>query len=266
MPIIESADSNNPRSVLRYRPIDRERGTSTKRTKKIKPEDVEEVPEVLTPIPRASRVEAAVHEHVHTEQERAHKHGSHVAFNPRRTRKIYDHDPRPVPLASRTKSWFTNLTKTQYYSLFFLALGMVVMLVLWTGGGVVNKWIVAWHDDLQFGYPRTYQTDAVVGHNDQNGVPSHFIAQNFHSRIIVIELPGGDASKSRVFIGPQLYGPNNANIPVTLTFMDVNHDHKPDMIISFQDMRLIYINTGTTFRPLEPSEQNQFGQSLKQIQ
>src|SRR2546425_1583080 len=45
----------------------------------------------------------------------------------------------------------------------------------------------SWH----YGRPRTFQTDAVVGHNDSAASPSHFIAINLNRHVEVIECPGG---------------------------------------------------------------------------
>jgi len=80
------------------------------------------------------------------------------------------------------------------------------------------------------------------------------LAVNLHGRIEVIELPGGDASHARIYIGPQLYGSDADLIPVTLSFIDVNGDHKPDMIINFQGTRVVFINDQGGFRPLRPEE------------
>ncbi|BCL79381.1 hypothetical protein ccbrp13_18460 [Ktedonobacteria bacterium brp13] len=102
--------------------------------------------------------------------------------------------------------------------------------------------------------PRTFQIDARVGHNEQGSTASHFIAQNLHGRILVIEMPGGDVTKARVYTGPQLYGKDDDLIPVTLQFQDVNHDGRPDMIVEFKDTRLIYANDGTGFRPASAAD------------
>jgi len=39
----------------------------------------------------------------------------------------------------------------------------------------------------------------VVGHNDSEAHPSHFIAINVDRHVDVIEFPGGDASKARIY-------------------------------------------------------------------
>jgi hypothetical protein len=161
--------------------------------------------------------------------------------------------PRPkTPRLSRTGRRRRGVLRA--HPLLLLGLGMLVMLVLWTLLTLaVNWWNTTW-DDLHYGCPRTFQTDAVVGQNDSSSNPSHFIALNLNGRIEVIDFPGGDASKARIYIGPQLYGNGDNLIPVTLSFADVNGNHHPAMILHFQDTRLVYINENGGFRPANPDE------------
>ena len=63
----------------------------------------------------------------------------------------------------------------------------------------LGAWWQNHQDDVAFGMPRTYQTDAVVGHNDSNSNPSHFIAINLRGSIYILEAPGGNFSKSRSY-------------------------------------------------------------------
>jgi hypothetical protein len=97
--------------------------------------------------------------------------------------------------------------------------------------------------------PRTYQTDQVVGHNDSIGHPTHFIAVNLNSRTTIIEIPGGNSSRARIYSGPTLFSDNGDTIPVTLEFYDVNGDGKIDMIVHVGDQKIIYLNDGTQFKP-----------------
>jgi hypothetical protein len=131
---------------------------------------------------------------------------------------------------------------------------MIFMLALWTLLTMAVSWWNTTWDDIHYGRPRTFQTDAFVGHNESAGVPSHFIAINFNGRIEIIEFPGGDGSKARIYLGPQLYGAGDDLIPVTLGFADVNGDHRPDMIIHIQSSRIVFINDQGGFRPLRPEE------------
>lgn len=98
----------------------------------------------------------------------------------------------------------------------------------------IGAWWQAHTDDTTYGMPRTYQTDAVVGHSDSNSNPSHFQAENLKGHIIVIELPGGDISKSRVYnITSEING--NPYPPATVSFRDINGDGKLDMVVVVGD-------------------------------
>jgi len=141
---------------------------------------------------------------------------------------------------------------------------MIAMLVLWTLLTLAVAWWNTTWDDIHYGRPRTFQTDAVVGHNDLPSNPSHFIAINLNGRIEVIEFPGGDASKARIYIGPQLYGSGDNLIPVTLSFVDVSGKHLPDLIIHFQDSRIVYINENGGFRPANTDELHAVERYLQQ--
>jgi len=77
---------------------------------------------------------------------------------------------------------------------------------------------------------------------------------NLNRHIQIIEFPGGDAAKAKVYIGPVLIGQGQDLAPVTLSFKDVNGDGKPDMIVNVQDSRFVFINENGTFRPPHPGE------------
>ena len=142
---------------------------------------------------------------------------------------------------------------------------MLAMLALWTLLISAIAWYNTTMDDIHYGRPRTFQVDAFVGHNESTGMPSHFIAINLHGHIEVIEFPGGDAAHARIYVGPELYTSGNDLVVVTLKFIDVNGDHKPDMIVSFQGSQVVFINDQGTFRPLRPEERHQVEQFLQRL-
>jgi len=145
-------------------------------------------------------------------------------------------------------------SRRRLHPLLYLGLGMIAMLALWTLLSLAVSWWNTTMDDLHYGRPRTFQMDAYVGHNEV-GAPSHFIALNYKGRIEVIEFPGGDATHARIYLGPQLYGAGSDLVPVTLSFVDVNGNHLPDMLVHFQTTRIIFINAAGGFRPPTAQEE-----------
>lgn len=147
-------------------------------------------------------------------------------------------DARPAPTGRRRFHW-----------VFFVGVGLLVMIAGYVALSSFGSW---WHiqsDDSTYGRPRTFQTDAVVGHGDSQAHPSHFIALNLNRHILVIELPGGDVSTSLIYSGPVLLGDGQDLTPVTLTFTDVNGDGRLDMVLHILDQTLLFLNTGTKFVP-----------------
>lgn len=140
--------------------------------------------------------------------------------------------------------------------LFYVGLSLVAILALWALGAAVLGWGTNVYNNVLYGYPRTYQTDAVVGHGDSTHNPSHFIAVNLHGQIIIVEFPGGDPSKSTDYIGPELIGPQDDLLPVTLSFGDYYHTGKIDMVVHVSDKSFIFCNNGTKFTACDASNQS----------
>jgi hypothetical protein len=150
------------------------------------------------------------------------------------------------------------------HPLLYLGIGIIAMLALWTLLSLAVSWGSTTLNDLRYGRPRTFQVDAFVGHNEAGGTPSHFIALNLNGRIEVIEFPGGDGSKARIYLGPELYGADANLIPVTLSFVDVSGKHLPDIVMHFQDAQLVFINDRGGFRPATPDELHAVERYLQQ--
>ena len=131
--------------------------------------------------------------------------------------------------------------------LLYVGVGMIAALALWVVFSSLLAWGVSKYNDITYGYPRYYQTDAVVGHSDSAAHPSHFVALNLHGQVIVIELPGGNPTKSFDYIGPSMIAKGDDLIPITLSFSDVHHNGKPEMVIHIQDQKFIFCNDGTKF-------------------
>jgi hypothetical protein len=137
-------------------------------------------------------------------------------------------------------------------------LALLVMLVGWIALSSLASWWQVTQDDWHYGRPRTFQIDAVVGHDDLAAHPSHFLALNLQGHVEIIEMPGGDAAKAKIYIGPVLIGQGQDLAVVKLSFKDLNGDGKPDMIVSIQDSRYVFINENGSFRPARPGEIIQF--------
>ncbi len=112
-----------------------------------------------------------------------------------------------------------------------------------------GSWWQTYQNDLHYGRPRTSQLDAVVGHSDSAINQTHFIFLNLNRHVEIIEIPGGDATHMRVFMGPVLFGDGQDLTPVTGEIRDVNGDGKPDMIVHILNEQIVFLNNGTTFVP-----------------
>lgn len=256
MPVLESTDNLTPRSALRHRPIGDEAAKSGKEL--VAPSNT------TTPVAqRASRLrpkQTDVAEDINEWQRVNDTESGHTTATPRQTStkgKNLPKVPRPQSTRGKRKFWHG------WHPLLYLGIGMIAMLALWTLLTTALSWGSTTLDDIHYGRPRTFQIDAFVGHNESAGMPSHFIAINLNGRIEIIEFPGGDGSKARIYLGPQLYGTGADLIPVTLSFVDVNGDHQRDMIIHFQSSRIVFINDQGGFRPLRPEERHAVEQFLQ---
>lgn len=166
--------------------------------------------------------------------------------------EVHDQRSRTRAQPRRTQRTIpTPQARGRPHALLFVGVGMLLMLALWLAFGMVANWWLVTQDDLHYGRPRTYQTDADVGH----GGVSHFIAINWHRHIEVIEIPQNNVAASKFYDGPMLTGDGQDLTPVTLEFKDVNGDGKSDMIIEAGDSRFVYINDHGAFRPQRAGEQ-----------
>jgi hypothetical protein len=157
--------------------------------------------------------------------------------------------PKKLPRTPRPKATEARkFVPSQAHPLLYLGLGMIVMLLLWTILSAIFGWFTTVLDDIHYGRPRTTQVDAYVGH-EVGKTPSHFIAENLRGRVLIIELPGGDAQHARIFVGPQISGVDADRDPVTLSFVDRNGNHHPDMLVQFGSMQIWYVNEHGTFVP-----------------
>jgi hypothetical protein len=131
----------------------------------------------------------------------------------------------------------------------YLVTGMLAMTALVIGLNSLGSWWQHVQDGWTYGYPRTFQTDAVVGHNhDSSSHPSHFVAINLRGQVEVFELPAGDPTKVRVFLGPTISGAGADQVVITISFADIDHDGTPDLILHYGDNEEVLYNKGGTFQ------------------
>jgi len=177
--------------------------------------------------------------------------GRSMTVIPRRT-------SAPPMMARATPSTTTSArpraSGRRWHGSVFVGMGMCGMVLLWLVGMQTVQWWQGVQDDWHYGRPRTFQTDAVVGHHDSVSHPSHFVAFNLHGQIEILELPGGDPSQSHLYVGATLLGSGHDLVPVTLSFRDVNGDGRLDMIVQVEGQDIVFLNDHGAFRPLKPGE------------
>jgi hypothetical protein len=152
--------------------------------------------------------------------------------------------PAKIRARRAGRSWFLRS----------LLLGMLLTALLGLGLTYLGSWWQLHQDDVQYGRPRTWQMDAVVGHNDSPAHPTHFVFINLHRQVEIIEFPGGDGAHARVYNGPVLTGDGQDLVPITAEVRDVNGDGRPDLIVHIQNQRLVLLNDGTAFRAPGPND------------
>ncbi len=128
-----------------------------------------------------------------------------------------------------------------------LGFGMVIMVLLFIGVTAFSNWWNTHQSDATYGFPRTYQTDAIVYPGDSAAHPSHYIFLNLEGTVIIIELPHGDPAHARDYRGPTLFSDHADLIPVTGDFRQVNG--KEEMLVHIQDQTIIYVNDRAQFQP-----------------
>ncbi len=156
-----------------------------------------------------------------------------------------------IPYAQRADRRTEAVPRQGKHPLFYIGICLVILVVFLTAYTLIPPALQQWHDESTYGYPRTFQTDANVGH----GGVEHFIALNTHGTIEVLEIPGypSPTNLTRLYIIVRLSSQGADLVPATLSFPDVNGDGKPDMQVTVLDGSnpsvWVLFNNGTTFVP-----------------
>ena len=236
MPVLESESRNAPRSALRYRPID------------IKGD---------SPVPVATR----------QRRSRPDTRTTSAPASPDTLDMEEEKQPARVRRAGISaapqKSVPSVRTRPRFHPLFFVGLGLLLTILLWIGITQLMIWGTNEYNTFVYGYPRTFQMDAVVGHGDSTLHPSHFIAVNLHGTVTIVEFPGGDPSRARELVSTSALGSDVDLAVVTLRFIDFGHNGKPDMLVSIGGVQSVLVNDGKTFRAPTPAEQQSILQELQ---
>jgi hypothetical protein len=166
------------------------------------------------------------------------------------------------PRSNKTRVVYQPVKETvrlrgpRFHWLFWMGLALLVMIAGFLALSALGSWWQVQQDDWHYGRPRTFQIDAVVGHNgDSAAHPSHFIAMNLNRKVIVVELPGGNPAKSQIYLGPTLLGDGQDLTPVALSFEDRNGDGRPDLNIHVGDQVIVFLNNGKQQKFVAPQQQ-----------
>lgn len=174
--------------------------------------------------------------------------GEEVATRPliRSSARRYDLTPcRPGRGEQRTE----EIARPGKHPLFYIGVFLVILVVFLTAYTLIPPALQKWSDDRTYGYPRTYQTDANVGH----GGMEHFIALNNYGTIEVVEIPT-DPTKNqpRLYIVTHFAGQGADLIPATISFTDVTGG-KSNMVVTVfngtNPTEYFLFNNGTLFVP-----------------
>ena len=141
-----------------------------------------------------------------------------------------------------------------FHSVAYLVTGLLALLAIYAIMGNVMTWGTDRLNDFRYGTTRTFHLDAVVGHEDGNGTPTHFVAMNLNRQVVIIEIPGGDPSKTRTLTGPYLFGAGEDQTPVLLRLDDLNKDGSKDLVVSVKNEEIVYLNKDGKFQPITPEE------------
>jgi hypothetical protein len=152
--------------------------------------------------------------------------------------------------SSAVTSYGTQVQRsTRRFPLIAILVGVALTVVLFMSLSALGSWWYTYQNDIHYGRPRTSQLDAVVGHGDSPTHKTHFIFINLNRHVEIIEIPGGDATRTRIFLGPVLFGDGQDLTPVTGEIRDLNGNGKPDLILHIQNEQIVFLNNGTTFIP-----------------
>jgi hypothetical protein len=139
----------------------------------------------------------------------------------------------------------------------YIVTGILALLAIYVLLSSVIGWGRVLVDDMKYGRPRTFHLTANVGRPEEANAPTHLIAMNLDRQVVILEIPGGDASKVRTLPGPYLFGAGEDLTPVTMRLADMNGDSAGDLIVRVKDEEMVYINRDGGFNLITAEERQQ---------
>ena len=177
----------------------------------------------------------------------------HVAEMEEEDEQEYD-DPTPPkgPTSTLRRTYAPETRRLpERHSGWLVWLVLCVLLIGALGWLVVSAVGAWWHgvqENLSYGMPRTFQTDQYVGLGDSQTYPDHFTALNLNGLIVVVQINPTNAKADAIYYVTRN---NDSTTPVTLSFRDVNHDGRIDMLIKVGDDQssytIVFFNNGKQF-------------------
>lgn len=145
----------------------------------------------------------------------------------------------------------------------YLVTGLLAAAAIYVLVGAAVEWGEVKWDDMRYGRPRTTHLQGYVGHSPEApGRPTRFIGLNIERQVMILELPGGDATQVRTLQGPYLFGADEDLTPVLLSLHDVDGDGLQDLFVNVRNEQIVYLNRDGGFRLPTPEEQQLIVQEL----
>ncbi|MFV9506953.1 MAG: hypothetical protein AB4911_20580 [Oscillochloridaceae bacterium umkhey_bin13] len=142
-------------------------------------------------------------------------------------------------------------------NLAYIVTGILVLLAASALVSSLTNWGRILWDDMQYGRPRTFHLTANVGRPEEAAAPTHLIAMNLDRQVVIVEIPGGDASKVRAIPGPYLFGAGEDLTPVRMRLADLNGDGVADLVVRVKNEEMVYLNREGAFGLITAEERMQ---------
>lgn len=139
----------------------------------------------------------------------------------------------------------------------YIVTGVLALLAVYVLLSSVIGWGQVVIDDMKYGRPRTFHLTANVGRPEEANAPTHLIAMNLDRQVVIMEIPGGDATKVRTLPGPYLFGAGEDLTPVTMRLADMNGDGAADLVVRVKDEEMVYLNRDNSFSLITAEERQQ---------